>query len=172
MEKEIKKENKERERDREREREKEKEKEKEKERERERESSEKSVVVEKKSSSKDSKRGDKDDSENRKRERGEKRRDRKVVPSSPTYPVSPTYHYNDGTPPDFYSPSSPRYEPNDRFYSGGYVDEQRERTDRDLSSISNSSKGSSNRRSQESPDHERELKRRRIDGSKVCLCIF
>lgn len=57
-------------------------------------------------------------------------------------------------------------EHNDRYYPETY--DERER-DRDLSSISNSSKGSNNRRSQDSPE-EREIggKRRRIDGSKVC----
>lgn len=127
------------------------------------------MPVEKKSS-KESKRGDKDDAEPRKRERGEKRRDRKVAPPSPTYPPnSPAYspvspRYNAPSP-QAYSPVS-HYESNDRFYGEGY-DDARHRADRDLSSVSNSSKGSTNRRSQESPEHEREMKRRRIDGPKV-----
>lgn len=95
---------------------------------RERESTEKNFKE--KSSSKESKR-DKDENDGgRKRERGEKRREReRKAMSSPTY-IDPVEPY-----------------PNEQF-------EERER-DRDLSSISNSSNGSTNRRSQESPDHDR-----------------
>lgn len=81
---------------------------------------------------KESKR-DKDDSENsRKRDRSEKRRDRerKTISPPPYYPE--------------------RSSSQDRYYN----DIERDH-DRDLSSISNSSNGSTNRRSQESPDHER-----------------
>lgn len=84
-----------------------------------------------KSSSKESKR-DKEDSETRKRERNEKRRERKTI-----------------SPPPHYEPTS-----QERYYSNNDIDRDRER-DRDLSSISNSSNGSTNRRSQESPDHDR-----------------
>lgn len=141
------------------------------ERERERESSEKVITIKEKSSSKDSKR-DKEDGDGRKRDRGEKTRDRDRDRKyySPVSPA-PAYHSNDrsnadGTASPGYAPSSPMYihsEQNDRFYPDGY--DERER-DRDLSSISNSSKGSNNRRSQDSPD-ERDIKRRRIEGSKV-----
>lgn len=138
------------------------------ERDRERESSEKIITIKEKSSSKDSKR-DKDDGDGgRKRDRGEKTRDRDRDRKYYS-PVSPAYHANDrstvdGAASPTFSPSSPMYvEHNERFHPDAY-DER----DRDLSSISNSSKGSNNRRSQDSPD-ERELvtKRRRIDGSKV-----
>lgn len=140
-------------------------------RERERESSEKVITIKEKSSSKDSKR-DKDENDGRKRDRGEKTRDRDRDRKYYS-PVSPAYHSNDrsnvdGTASPGYTPSSPMYihsvEQNDRFYPDAY--DERER-DRDLSSISNSSKGSNNRRSQDSPD-ERDIKRRRIESSKVC----
>lgn len=135
------------------------------EREKERESTEKVIAVKEKT--KESKR-DKEDGEIRKRDRGEKRRERErnKIATPPSY-------YNDryddrAVSPSFYEAHghSPSYvEPNDRFH--GDVYDERER-DRDLSSISNSSKGSTNRRSQDSPDTtERELKRRRVDNSKV-----
>lgn len=136
------------------------------ERDRERESSEQTISAKEKSSSKDSKR-DKDDGESRKRDRSEKTRERErdrkyYSPVSPTY----TAGHADGTQSPSWSPASQVYvfpEQNDRFHPDTY--DERER-DRDLSSISNSSKGSNNRRSQDSPD-ERDIKRRRIDGSKV-----
>lgn len=148
---------------------------------RERESSEKVITIKEKSSSKDSKR-DKDDGESRKRDRGEKRSDRDRSERKYYSPVSPAYHPLDrsnagcsydthdrsngeGTSSPMYSPPSPMYvdQQNDRYYPDAY--DERER-DRDLSSISNSSKGSNNRRSQDSPD-ERDIKRRRVDNSKV-----
>lgn len=170
--KEARKEAKEKEREQ-RDRERGRDREREKERERERESSEKAIVVEKKSSKESKRLLEKEDGDTRKRERGEKRRDRKVAPSSPQYtpaPASPKYDAKYEPSTDYTGtsyPQSPEYNPphfeaNDRFYDDG-----RHRADRDLSSVSNSSKGSTNRRSQESPDHEREMKRRRIDGSKV-----
>lgn len=138
-------------------------------RERERESSEKVITIKEKSSSKESKR-DKDDGESRKRDRGEKRdrserdRDRKYYS-----PVSPAYHANDRSNVD--GEASPEYVqqvyvPNEmnRFHPDAY--DERER-DRDLSSISNSSKGSNNRRSQDSPDERDSAKRRRVENSKV-----
>lgn len=144
------------------------------EKERERESSEKVVTIKEKSSSKESKR-DKDDGENRKRDRGDKRSDRGERERKYYSPVSPAYHQNDrsnadGTASPMYSAPSPMYvhEQNDRFNADAY--DERER-DRDLSSISNSSKGSNNRRSQDSPD-ERDIKRRRLDGSKVRIFIL
>lgn len=164
-EKEQRKENKEREREmREREKEKDKDKEKEK------ESTEKVITIKesKRDSSKESKR-DKDDGEIvRKRDRGEKRRDRErnKIASPPSY-YNDRYDDPRAVSPTFYDRRSPSYHPpdlNDRFHgTDGYNDER----DRDLSSISNSSKGSTNRRSQESPDNERELKRRRLENSKV-----
>lgn len=133
----------------------------------ERDSTEKVITIKEKGSSKESKRDSKEDGEIRKRDRGEKRRDRErnKITTPPSY-------YNDRYAERAVSPSSyvtpadaPMYvvESNDRFHDDNY-DER----DRDLSSISNSSKGSTNRRSQESPDAERELKRRRVDNSKVC----
>lgn len=83
-----------------------------------------------KTSSKESKR-DKEESETRKRERSEKRRER--------YIASPTW----------YESSS-----QDRNYPSNDIVYERDR-DRDLSSISNSSNGSTNRRSHESPEHDR-----------------
>lgn len=160
-EKEQRKENKEREREI-REREKEKEKEK--------ESTEKVITIKesKRDSSKESKR-DKDDGEIvRKRDRGEKRRDRErnKIATPPSY-YNDRYDDSRAVSPQSYDRRSPSYHPpdtNDRFHGAdGYIDER----DRDLSSISNSSKGSTNRRSQESPDNERELKRRRLENSKV-----
>lgn len=84
-------------------------------------------------SSKELKR-EKEENEGRKRDRSEKRREKERRTISPT----------------------PYYEtlPNDRYYDQYEVDRERDR-DRDLSSISNSSNGSTNRRSQDSPDHER-----------------
>lgn len=159
-EKEQRKENKEREREI-REREKEKE----------RESTEKVITIKesKRDSSKESKR-DKDEGEIvRKRDRGEKRRDRErnKIATPPSY-YSDRYDDSRAVSPQFYNTRSPSYHPpdlNDRFHTAdGYNDER----DRDLSSISNSSKGSTNRRSQESPEaNERELKRRRLENSKV-----
>lgn len=147
------------------------------ERERERESAEKVITIKEKGSSKDSKR-DKDDSDGRKRDRGEKTRererdrDRKYL-SYDSPPYSNDRSNMDGVTSPVYSPVSPMYvhEPNDRYYPDAYDDKER---DRDLSSISNSSKGSNNRRSQESPD-ERDIKRRRVEGSKVsvkCQCCY
>lgn len=143
------------------------------ERERERESNEKVITIKEKSSSKDSKR-DKDEGEGRKRDRGEnsKRGDREHNRDRKYYsPVSPVYHSNDhgnadGASSPNWAPSPSKYDPpqNDRFYSLAY--DERER-DRDLSSISNSSKGSNNRRSQDSPDDRVDHKRRKVDGSKV-----
>lgn len=154
-EKEQRKENKEREREI-REREKEKEK----------ESTDKVITIKesKRDASKESKR-DKDEGEViRKRDRGEKRRDREKhkITEPPSY-YNDRYDDPRAVSPQFYDRRSP--DPNDRFHGAdGYNDE---RADRDLSSISNSSKGSTNRRSQESPDNERELKRRRLENSKV-----
>lgn len=158
-EKEQRKENKEREREI-REREKEKEK----------ESTEKVITFKesKRDLTKESKR-DKDDGEIiRKRDRGEKRRDRErnKIATPPSY-YSDRYDDPRAVSPQCYDRRSPSYhppDPNERFHGAdGYIDER----DRDLSSISNSSKGSTNRRSQESPDNERELKRRRLENTKV-----
>lgn len=100
------------------------------------------VVLEKKSSKelkREEKQREKEEKEvetrKRDRDRGEKRRDRKTASPGPTY-------YDISTNDRYYA--TDQYEPNDR---------DRER-DRDLSSISNSSNGSTNRR-QESPDHDR-----------------
>lgn len=127
----------------------------------ERESIEKIVTIREKSSTKDSKR-DKEENDSRKRDRSEKVRDRERKYYSPISP--PTYHNDrsvDGTTSPVY-PSSPP-----KFYAvDGYDDR-----DRDLSSISNSSKGSNNHRhSQDSPD-ERDIKRRRIESSKVKIDV-
>lgn len=141
----------------------------ERERDRERESVEKVITIKEKGSSKDSKR-DKDDGDGRKRDRGEKTRERDRDRKYLSYDAHSPPHLNDrsnmdGVSSPIYSPVSPMYvhEPNDRFHPDAYDDRER---DRDLSSISNSSKGSNNRRSQESPD-ERDIKRRRVEGSKV-----
>lgn len=91
-------------------------------------------VSKERSSTKESKRDkDENDGGSRKRERGEKRRERerKTISPVPYFDAAPI----------------------DRYYSNDQYDD-RER-DRDLSSISNSSNGSTNRRSQESPDHDR-----------------
>lgn len=69
----------------------------------------------------------------RDRDRGEKRRDRKTASPGPTY-------YDITT--------------NDRYYTTDQYEQNDRERDRDLSSISNSSNGSTNRR-QESPDHDR-----------------
>lgn len=100
------------------------------------------VVVPEKKSSKELKREEKQrekeekelEARKRDRDRSEKRRERKTVSPGPTY-------YDITT--------------NDRYYgmSDQYDREQSDR-DRDLSSISNSSNGSTNRR-QDSPDHDR-----------------
>ncbi|XP_031624361.1 THO complex subunit 2 isoform X2 [Contarinia nasturtii] len=141
------------------------------ERERERDSTEKVIMIKEKNSSKDSKR-DKDDGEIRKRDRAEKRdrsdrdRDRKYYS-----PVSPAYHPNDrsnadGAASPEYTTASPMYVSQNelnRFHPDTY--DERER-DRDLSSISNSSKGSNNRRSQDSPDEREGAKRRRVESLK------
>lgn len=102
----------------------------------ERESTTEKCVSKERSSTKESKR-DKDDNDggNRKRERGEKRRERERERKT----ISPAPYFDPA--------------PIERYYSTDQYDE-RER-DRDLSSISNSSNGSTNRRSQDSPDHDR-----------------
>lgn len=138
----------------------------ERERDRERESTEKNVTIKEKSSSKDSKRDKDDGGESRKRDRGEKRSDRSERKYyNPVSPIHLSYQNADGVASPYYTPTSPMYapEPNDRFHPDAYDVGDR---DRDLSSISNSSKGSNNRRSQDSPD-DRDIKRRRVDGSKV-----
>lgn len=109
------------------------------------------VVLEKKTSKelkREEKQREKEEKEvetrKRDRDRSEKRRDRKTAsPGGPTY-------YDTAT--------------NDRYYNSvdQYEQSDRER-DRDLSSISNESNGSSNRR-HESPDHER--------GRKMRVTIF
>lgn len=101
------------------------------------------VVIEKKSSKelkREEKQREKEEKEvevrKRDRDRGEKRRDRKTASPGPTY-------YDITT--------------NDRYYTTDQYESQNDRDrerDRDLSSISNSSNGSTNRR-QESPDHDR-----------------
>ncbi len=129
------------------------------------------AVLEKKSSKREEKQREKEEKEietrKRDRDRGEKRRERKTASPAPTY--------YDGTNDRYYT--TDQYEPNDR------------ERDRDLSSISNSSNGSTNRR-QESPDHDRgtlkiitfrinraenlkikiyfsESKRRKVDGNSL-----
>ncbi|XP_037040201.1 THO complex subunit 2 isoform X2 [Bradysia coprophila] len=108
------------------------------------------VVVLDKKSSKEQKREEKQrekeekeiETRKRDRDRSEKRRDRKTA--------SPATNYYDLATNDRYY-TTDQYEPTDR------------ERDRDLSSISNSSNGSTNRR-QESPDHDR-VKRRKVDSS-------
>lgn len=79
----------------------------------------------------------------KKREK-ERRRDRK--PTSP-----PGYYEGVAT-------------PTEKYYTVDHYEHDRERDrDRDLSSVSNSSNGSTHRRSQEPPEHDRELKRRKMD---------
>lgn len=133
-----------------------------------------SVVVVDKKLSKELKREEKQrekeekEIETRKRDRGEKRRERKTASPGATY----------------YEVST-----NDRYYTTDQYEQNDRERDRDLSSISNSSNGSTNRR-QESPDHDRgtydphictlrllqrktffsfhlftELKRRKVDSS-------
>lgn len=140
------------------------------EREKERKSTEKVITIKesKRDSSKESKR-DKDDGEIvRKRDRGEKRRDRErnKIATPPSYYND---RYDDHTLEYTYTPTTPTYVPTSPSYDGAAYTQvsPRYERDRDLSSISNSSKGSTNRRSQESPENERELKRRRVDNSKV-----
>jgi len=78
---------------------------------------------------------DREEAEVRKREK-EKRRERKAATPSPSYYEIP---------------------PTERYYSSlDHYDHDRERDrDRDLSSVSNSSNGSTHRRSQEPPEHDR-----------------
>lgn len=103
----------------------------------------------------------------RERER-EKRRGDRATERKTVSPAASSNSYFDGAP----ASGIDRYYPNNDAYAAGDRDR-----DRDLSSISNSSNGSaSNRRSQESPDHDRELKRRKLDvkvnkeGKYVFLC--
>jgi len=108
------------------------------------------VVVPEKKSSKELKREEKQREKEEKeievrkrdRDRGEKRRERKTASPGPTY-------YDIST--------------NDRYYTTDQYEQSDRERDRDLSSISNSSNGSTNRR-QESPDHDR-VKRRKVDSS-------
>lgn len=119
----------------------------------ERESTTEKSVSKERSSTKESKRDkDENDGGSRKRERGEKRRERerKTISPVPYFDAAPI----------------------DRYYSNDQYDD-RER-DRDLSSISNSSNGSTNRRSQESPDHDRGMSTtgNNLFNPKFCSSVF
>lgn len=105
------------------------------------------VVLEKKSSKelkREEKQREKEEKEvetrKRDRDRGEKRRDRKTASPGQTY-------YDITT--------------NDRYYTTDQYEQNDRERDRDLSSISNSSNGSTNRR-QESPDHDRGMETKSI----------